>query len=190
MSYIHYYYSLFLYDLIDGQTGSGKTWSMTGADGENRGIIPRLCQSLFGRIDKEKQTVPTLQFLVTSSYFEIYNEIIYDLLDPHNSHAAKKGKNEKKTGLEIKEHPALGVYVKGLQEIVVDNGEKLQQVIDTGVGSRTVASTQMNSDSSRSHSVLTITIHQKDSENETKNIFAKMNLVDLAGSERVKSTYQ
>lgn len=184
------FFSVYFHCLIiaDGQTGSGKTWSMTGADGENRGIIPRLCQSLFERIDKEKQQVPTLQFLVTSSYFEIYNEIIYDLLDPHNSHNTKKGKSEKKTGLEIKEHPALGVYVKGLQEIVVDNGEKLQNVIDQGIGSRTVASTQMNSDSSRSHSVLTITIHQKDSQNETKNIFAKMNLVDLAGSERVKST--
>lgn len=54
--------------------------------------------------------------------------------------------------------------------------------------SRTVASTQMNADSSRSHSVFTITVHQKDTEDASKNIFAKINLVDLAGSERVKST--
>ena len=53
---------------------------------------------------------------------------------------------------------------------------------------RTVASTQMNADSSRSHSVFIITVHQKDLEDESKNIFAKVNLVDLAGSERVKST--
>ena len=53
---------------------------------------------------------------------------------------------------------------------------------------RTVASTQMNADSSRSHSVFIITVHQKDLEEESKNIFAKVNLVYLAGSERVKST--
>jgi transcription initiation factor TFIIIB Brf1 subunit/transcription initiation factor TFIIB len=90
--------------------------------------------------------------------------------------------------LEIKEHPVLGVYVKGLSEIVVDNADRLQAIIDQGMGNRTVASTQMNADSSRSHSVFIITVHQKDSLDETKNVFAKVNLVDLAGSERVKST--
>ena len=167
-----------------GQTGSGKTWSMTGADGDLRGVIPRLCETLFERIENDKKSQPTMQYLVTASYFEIYNEVIFDLLDK-NVNGAKKNASK---GLEIKEHPVLGVYVKGLQEIVVDTSQKLQGVIDQGCTGRTVASTLMNSDSSRSHSVLTITIHQKDSENEAKNIFAKMNLVDLAGSERVKST--
>jgi hypothetical protein len=56
------------------------------------------------------------------------------------------------------------------------------------MSNRTVASTAMNADSSRSHSVFVITLHQKDTEDESKNVFAKVNLVDLAGSERVKST--
>ena len=157
---------------------------MTGADNDNRGVIPRLCTCLFERVEAEKIGHPTMQFLVTASYFEIYNEVIFDLLDS----TLKKGKGGPgtgtKVGLEIKEHPVLGVYVKGLQEIVVDSGSKLQDVIDQGIGGRTVASTLMNSDSSRSHSVLTVTIHQKDSENEARNVFAKLNLVDLAGSER------
>ena len=153
--------------------------------GELQGIIPRLNNALFVKISDEKQMRPSIQFLVTASYFEIYNEVIFDLLDASDR---KKKTSTGKGGLEIKEHPILGVYVKGLQEHVVDNAIKLQKVIDQGMKSRTVASTQMNADSSRSHSVFVITIRQKDIQDDDKNIFAKINLVDLAGSERVKST--
>ena len=169
-----------------GQTGSGKTWSMQGAEGSDlEGIIPRMNNKLFERIDSETKMRPTVQFLITVSYFEIYNEVIFDLLD---SSDRKKRSAAAKGGLEIKEHPVLGVYVKGLQELVVDSASKLQSMIDQGMRNRTVASTQMNADSSRSHSVFIINLHQKDVEDETKNVFAKVNLVDLAGSERVKST--
>lgn len=165
----------------------GKTWSMQGApdDSELQGIIPRLNTALFERIEIEKVSRPSAQFLVTASYFEIYNEFIFDLLD---SADRKKKPTAAKGGLEIKEHPVLGVYVKGLQEHVVENAVKLQKIIDQGMKSRTVASTQMNADSSRSHSVFVITVRQKDTVDESKNVFAKVNLVDLAGSERVKST--
>ena len=165
----------------------GKTWSMQGAPegGDLQGIIPRLNIALFERINTEKLIRPSVQFLVTASYFEIYNEVIFDLLDANDR---KKKPAASKGGLEIKEHPVLGVYVKGLQEYVVENAIKLQKIIDQGMRCRTVASTQMNADSSRSHSVFVITVRQKDDIDETKNIFAKVNLVDLAGSERVKST--
>lgn len=167
-----------------GQTGSGKTWSMQGADGPDlEGIIPRMNNQLFQRVDTEVKKRPTIQFLITVSYFEIYNEVIFDLLD-----SSDRKKRSAKGGLEIKEHPVLGVYVKGLQEIVVDTAVKLQSIIDQGMRNRTVASTQMNADSSRSHSVFIINLHQKDTLDESKNVFAKVNLVDLAGSERVKST--
>jgi kinesin family protein 1/kinesin family protein 3/17 len=168
-----------------GQTGSGKTWSMQGGEEDLRGIIPRMSVSLFDKVANEKQSRPTIQFLITVSYFEIYNEVIFDLLDASDR---KKRMGNNKGGLEIKEHPALGVYVKGLQEMVVEDGFKLQGIIDQGMRNRTVASTQMNADSSRSHSVFMITVHQKDTDDESRNIFAKINLVDLAGSERVKST--
>lgn len=169
-----------------GQTGSGKTWSMQGAEGHDlAGIIPRMNNRLFERVEAEVKRRPTIQFLITVSYFEVYNEVIFDLLD---STDRKKRSAAAKGGLEIKEHPVLGVYVKGLQELVVDSSAKLQSIIDQGMGNRTVASTQMNADSSRSHSVFIINLHQKDTEDESKNVFAKVNLVDLAGSERVKST--
>eukprot|EP01031_Cornospumella_fuschlensis_P034436 gene34436-41678_t len=166
-----------------GQTGSGKTWSMQGGDGDMQGIIPRMNDAIFERISEEKKSRPTVKFLVTVSYFEIYNEVIFDLLDPTD-----RKKRLNKGGLEIKEHPALGVYVKGLQEIVTEDAHQLQLVIDQGMKHRTVASTQMNADSSRSHSVFVVSIHQKDESSMGNNIFAKINLVDLAGSERVKST--
>jgi kinesin family protein 1/kinesin family protein 3/17 len=167
-----------------GQTGSGKTWSMQGAEGNDlEGIIPRMSSQLFERVEAELKKRQTVQFLITVSYFEIYNEVIFDLLD-----SSDRKKRSGKGGLEIKEHPVLGVYVKGLQEVVVDSAAKLQSFIDQGMRNRTVASTQMNADSSRSHSVFIINLHQKDVEDESKNVFAKVNLVDLAGSERVKST--
>ena len=119
-------------------------------------------------------------FLITCSYFEIYNEVVSDLLDPTSM--------KQKKGLDVKEHPVLGVYVKGLQEIVVEGHEKMQKLITQGMGNRHVASTKMNEESSRSHSVFTIKIHQKDKTDDSKSTFAKVNLVDLAGSERAKST--
>jgi kinesin family protein 1/kinesin family protein 3/17 len=158
---------------------------MQGGDGDQAGIIPRMNQQLFLKVEEEKSKHETILFLITVSYFEIYNEVLFDLLD---SGDRKKKNATAKGGLEIKEHPVLGVYVKGLQEIVVDSTSKLQLIIDQGMKNRTVASTQMNADSSRSHSVFIINLHQKDIEDETKSIFAKINLVDLAGSERVKST--
>jgi hypothetical protein len=60
-----------------GQTGSGKTWSMQGADGDLRGIIPRMNDAVFDRIKDETSLNKSMQYLVTASYFELYNEVIY-----------------------------------------------------------------------------------------------------------------
>jgi kinesin family protein 1/kinesin family protein 3/17 len=167
-----------------GQTGSGKTWSMTGSTDKEAdyGIIPRLNMALFQRVEEEQVTFPRKRFLVVCSFFEIYNEIIYDLLDDKPRQQTSGG------GLQVKEHTVLGIYVKGLQEIVVETSEKIKALMAQGASNRTTGSTQMNAESSRSHSVFTIKIHQKDADDETKNLFAKINLVDLAGSERASRT--
>ena len=166
-----------------GQTGSGKTHSMTGdPTPEHCGIIPRINEAIFERIAQEEQQSSTKKFLVVCSFFEIYNEIIFDLLDP-------TPKNKRSSaGLQIREHNVLGIYVKDLQEIVVDSAEKVEKLMAQGQQHRSVASTQMNAVSSRSHSVFTIKLHQQDIEDESKNVFAKVNLVDLAGSERAQKT--
>jgi len=168
-----------------GQTGSGKSFSMTGVTGGPEaleGLIPRVNRAIFERVEKERREKPNMRFLVECSFFEIYNEIIYDLLDSSGNGKKNKG------GLEIKEHSVLGIYVKDLQERVVESREEIVELMTLGAQSRTVGYTQMNAESSRSHSIFTIKIHQKDADDETKSLFAKINLVDLAGSERAAST--
>jgi kinesin family protein 1/kinesin family protein 3/17 len=83
-----------------GQTGSGKTHSMAGVPSD-LGIIPRLNRELFARIEREKEASPGKKFLVVCSYFEIYNEMIRDLLDPASSFT---GRGASRSGLQIKEH--------------------------------------------------------------------------------------
>ncbi|KAJ1460123.1 P-loop containing nucleoside triphosphate hydrolase protein [Pelagophyceae sp. CCMP2097] len=168
-----------------GQTGSGKSWSMTGLihNPEQRGLLPRINDAIFDRIRAETTEHADRRFLVQCSYFEIYNEIIFDLLDP-----TPRKEKEKAGGLAIKEHPVLGIHVKGLQQIVAPDAPKIMELMDIGSSNRTVASTAMNAESSRSHSVCLLTVHQKDAMDESKNVYSKLNLVDLAGSERADRT--
>jgi hypothetical protein len=83
----------------------------------------------------------------------------------------------------------MGVYVENLAELVVANAAEIEQKMIEGNNVRHVAATKMNERSSRSHSVFTIRIEQKDTTNdEGTSLTAKINLVDLAGSERAGKT--
>jgi len=169
-----------------GQTGSGKSFSMTGSK-ENPGIIPQLNDEMFQRIVTSQAENPAKKFLVTCSFMEIYNEVLYDLLDPSIGKGASKSRKD--SNIEIKEHPALGVYVQGLQEIAVDSHVKIEQLMTQGNDMRAVAATNMNATSSRSHSIFIIKITQKEAiAGQQKEVRATINLVDLAGSERVSKT--
>jgi len=152
---------------------------MADRKSDDRGLIPRISDNLFQRVGSLSSD--THKFLICCSFLEIYNEIVYDLLVP-------RGKNTPKTGLEIREGKGIGVYVKDLQEIVVDSSDKVLKLIDQGFEHRATAATQMNATSSRSHCLFIIKMHQKDDENASNNNFSKMNLVDLAGSERASRT--
>jgi hypothetical protein len=165
-----------------GQTGSGKTHTMLShrAAEEERGLIPRIADELYLRIDKITAEIESRKFLVCCSFLEIYNEVIYDLLVPRNK--------QSKGGLEVREQKGIGVYVKDLTEMVIESSKKLNQIIEQGFAHRSTAATKMNDASSRSHCMFVVKLHQKDSVNESKNTFSKLNLVDLAGSERAKST--
>ncbi len=83
------------------------------------------------------------------SFLEIYNEDIKDLLNP----------SDKK--LNIRESPKLGIYVDGLCELVVHDSSELLRLIDQGNAVRRVAATNMNEQSSRSHSCFTIRVEAK-----------------------------
>ncbi|KEF63366.1 kinesin family member 1/13/14 [Exophiala aquamarina CBS 119918] len=161
-----------------GQTGSGKSYSMMGY-GEDAGVIPRICREMFERI-KGVQTDPHLTCTVEVSYLEIYNERVRDLLNP-----ATKG------NLRVREHPSTGPYVEDLAKLAVRSFQEIENLMDEGNKARTVAATNMNETSSRSHAVFTLTLTQKRHDAETSmdtEKVAKISLVDLAGSERATST--
>ncbi|KAG5679191.1 hypothetical protein PVAND_008778 [Polypedilum vanderplanki] len=161
-----------------GQTGSGKSYTMMGTL-DQKGIIPRLCDSLFALI-AEKQT-DELSFKVEVSYMEIYNEKVHDLLDP---------KPNRQT-LKVREHNVLGPYVDGLSQLAVASFEDIDNLMAEGNKSRTVAATNMNAESSRSHAVFTVILTQtlKDTlSGVTGEKVSRMSLVDLAGSERAAKT--
>ncbi|XP_054711552.1 kinesin-like protein KIF13A isoform X2 [Uloborus diversus] len=163
--------------LAYGQTGSGKSFTMMGSE-DNKGLIPRLCDALFERIfasGKESD------YKVEVSYMEIYNEKVHDLLDPKGC----------KQTLKVREHNILGPYVDGLSTLAVSSYEEINNLMTEGNKSRTVAATNMNSESSRSHAVFTITLTCSVSDEYsgvTGEKVSKMSLVDLAGSERAIKT--
>ncbi|XP_023221813.1 kinesin-like protein KIF21B [Centruroides sculpturatus] len=206
--------------LAYGQTGSGKTYTMgTGFDialgVQERGIIPRAVEHLFDGIvrrqkeAREKGEIPP-EFKVNAQFMELYNEEIFDLLDP----ARELDERGKKTHIKIHEDARGGIYTVGVTTRTVMSVEETLQCLKVGALSRTTASTQMNAQSSRSHAIFTLHIKQQrivklkngghmvieDLEedegvdgvdeplNEFETLTAKFHFVDLAGSERLKRT--
>ncbi|XP_073962164.1 kinesin family member unc-104 isoform X3 [Choristoneura fumiferana] len=162
-----------------GQTGAGKSYTMMGrGEDHQEGIIPQICKDLFRRI--RQTTSDDLKYSVEVSYMEIYCERVRDLLNPKN-----------KGNLRVREHPALGPYVEDLSKLAVTSYQDIYDLIDEGNKARTVAATNMNETSSRSHAVFTIFFTQQ-RHDQTTNLMSekvsKISLVDLAGSERADST--
>ncbi|XP_055871121.1 kinesin-like protein KIF13A isoform X6 [Biomphalaria glabrata] len=161
-----------------GQTGSGKSYTMMGTP-EQKGIIPRLCDALFENIVQITNSSHSIKIEV--SYMEIYNEKVHDLLDPKGS----------KQNLKVREHNILGPYVDGLSMCVVSSFEDIDNLMSEGNKSRTVAATNMNSESSRSHAVFNIVVTQTLTDHASGvsgEKVSKLSLVDLAGSERAQKT--
>ncbi|KAL2457752.1 Phragmoplast orienting kinesin 2 [Forsythia ovata] len=169
-----------------GQTGSGKTYTMLGGIEElgvnpspNRGMTPRIFEFLFARIraEEEIRRDERLKYNCKCSFLEIYNEQITDLLDPSS------------TNLMLREDIKQGVYVENLSEFEVQTVGDILQLLSQGSANRKVAATNMNRESSRSHSVFTCVIESRWEKDSTTNFrFARLNLVDLAGSERQKTS--
>uniref|UniRef100_A0A4W2GE05 plus-end-directed kinesin ATPase n=1 Tax=Bos indicus x Bos taurus TaxID=30522 RepID=A0A4W2GE05_BOBOX len=162
-----------------GQTGAGKSYTMMGKQEESQaGIIPQLCEELFEKINDNCNE--EMSYSVEVSYMEIYCERVRDLLNPKN-----------KGHLRVREHPLLGPYVEDLSKLAVTSYTDIADLMDAGNKARTVAATNMNETSSRSHAVFTIVFTQKKHDTETNlstEKVSKISLVDLAGSERADST--
>ncbi|XP_045763607.1 kinesin-related protein 4-like isoform X2 [Maniola jurtina] len=155
-----------------GQTSSGKTYTMTGTD-ESPGIIQLAVINLFDII----KNVPDRDFLVRVSYVEIYNETLTDLLNIEK---------------RVKIHDTFqGVRVDATEEVTT-SPEEVLEVMRKGKANRQTGATNMNDESSRSHSIFQITIESREhieGEEEVGSVnVSQLNLVDLAGSERAGQT--
>ncbi|KAJ5027946.1 P-loop containing nucleoside triphosphate hydrolase protein [Bipolaris maydis] len=158
-----------------GQTGAGKSYTMMGSDMDDevgKGVIPRIVQQIFANILASPSNI---EYTVRVSYMEIYMERIRDLLVPQNDN------------LPVHEEKSRGVYVKGLLEVYVSSEEEVYEVLRRGGSARAVSATNMNQESSRSHSIFVITVNQKNVETGSLKS-GQLFLVDLAGSEKVGKT--
>jgi centromeric protein E len=187
-----------------GQTGSGKTFTMQG-DGQKVGIIQLVTSDLFRYMRKGE--AKKREFGIKVSYFEIYNEKIRDLLSDDivgntssssSSPVINRKNREKEIKIRTNEHGEIVVNV--IQKKVSNVDEAIELLIE-GKSHRTVAATDMNEYSSRSHTVFRITVESRsrDIMNEQQQLpvesqgqeivrISDFNLVDLAGSESLKST--
>lgn len=160
--------------LAYGQTSSGKTYTMQGEidNDEYEGVIPRTITFLFDSIINAPEEV---EFTVKISMLEIYMEKIRDLLDLD------------KYNLNIREDRNKGIYIEDLSEYYVSSKEEVIELMKAGNSNRTFASTNMNEMSSRSHSIVIISLYQRNNKDLSAK-FSKLVLVDLAGSEKISKT--
>ena len=168
-----------------GQTGSGKTFSMSGheerliarsfnAADASAGIIPRAVEYLYRAMAADPPSVTTT---VRASFCEIYNEMIYDLL------------NLTGDSLPLRWNAAMGFFVQGQLVVQCDSIDDVLAVVTEGHKNRTVGSHALNMDSSRSHSLLTLMLERVTREgSDTYTSRSKIIFVDLAGSERLKES--
>ena len=140
-----------------GQTGSGKTFTM-------KGIQQSAIKSLF-QMNNDKK------FDIFISFYEIYGENVYDLLNGRNKLQVLEDKNQV-------------VQIAGLEEKLVGSPEEMEDIIYKGNSERTTHNTVTNETSSRSHGICNILIK----ENQNDETYGKLILVDLAGSEQAKET--
>jgi kinesin family protein 6/9 len=161
-----------------GQTGSGKTYSMSGGDTWNqRGMVPRVFSYLFEEIKRREDEE---EFNIYASYFEIYNENGYDLLD--RKHAELNF--DKWSKISLFEDNSSNLHLKNLTIHACQSEQDAIDLLMMGNFIRQVSATPMNPASSRSHCIFTIAIEGKDRITEVVRT-SKLHLVDLAGSERV-----
>ncbi|KAL3830389.1 hypothetical protein ACJIZ3_019191 [Penstemon smallii] len=188
--------------LAYGQTGSGKTYTMGtnyNGEGHKAGVIPKVIETIFSKVEAMKDST---EFLIRVSFIEIFKEEVFDLLDLNPSTLSKNDapSTVKPTGLsrapiQIRETVSGGITLAGVTEFEVRTKEEMVSYLLQGSLSRATGSTNMNSESSRSHAIFTIAVEQRRNTHSSAGndvgddiLIAKLHLVDLAGSERAKRT--
>lgn len=168
--------------LAYGQTGSGKTFTAVGgATPDSRGLVPRSLELLLAR-RLEISSAREFDVALTASFVEIYQEKLRDLLLPFNS-----------TRLRLREDRARGVWIEGAGSISIDTIQTGMALLARGSAQRSTGCTAMNAESSRSHSVLLLTLtkrrsHRAAGSESSFSSSSTLSIVDLAGSERAQKT--
>ncbi|GAV71394.1 Kinesin domain-containing protein [Cephalotus follicularis] len=170
-----------------GQTGTGKTYTMEGGarkkNGEfpsDAGVIPRAVKQIFDILESQ-----SAEYSMKVTFLELYNEEITDLLAQEET--LKFIDDKSKKPIALMEDGKGGVFVRGLEEEVVCTANEIYKILEKGSAKRRTAETLLNKQSSRSHSIFSITIHIKECTPEGEEMIkiGKLNLVDLAGSENI-----
>ncbi|TYJ33453.1 hypothetical protein E1A91_A05G104900v1 [Gossypium mustelinum] len=170
-----------------GQTGTGKTYTMEGGarkkNGEfpsDAGVIPRAVKQIFDILEAQ-----SAEYSMKVTFLELYNEEITDLLAPEET--TKFIDDKSKKPIALMEDGKGGVFVRGLEEELVTTANEIYKILEKGSAKRRTAETLLNKQSSRSHSIFSITIHIKECTPEGEEMIkcGKLNLVDLAGSENI-----
>ncbi|KAL4280006.1 hypothetical protein GQ457_03G044210 [Hibiscus cannabinus] len=170
-----------------GQTGTGKTYTMEGGarkkNGEfpsDAGVIPRAVKQIFDILEAQNA-----EYSMKVTFLELYNEEITDLLAPEET--TKFIDDKSKKPIALMEDGKGGVFVRGLEEELVTTANEIYKILEKGSARRHTAETLVNKQSSRSHSIFSITIHIKECTPEGEEMIkcGKLNLVDLAGSENI-----
>ncbi|KAK6438270.1 hypothetical protein LTR95_005535 [Oleoguttula sp. CCFEE 5521] len=162
-----------------GVTGTGKTHTMRGGKSlAERGVIPRLLSGIYRRARKaEKDSAGESTVEVSMSYFEIYNDKVFDLFEPP----------EKRTpaGLPIRDNQQGKAVVVGLTERPCTSLKEFEGLYDHANINRSTSATKLNAHSSRSHAILRVKISQTTGD-QTR--VSTVSAIDLAGSEDNRRT--
>jgi len=151
-----------------GQTSSGKTFTLMGDIEKNPGVTPLSIQTVFKWIDDHPET----EWDVNIGYIEIYNETVVDLLDPDE----KTCRNKK-----VVEDKQFGPNVRDLVEVRALTPQHCLQTLARGETRRSFAMTEMNANSSRSHTLFRMRIESRVVD-EDKQAETKATIQDLANS--------
>ncbi|KAG7388743.1 Kinesin-like protein kif19 [Phytophthora boehmeriae] len=183
-----------------GCTGAGKTYTMLGTH-EKPGIMAKTLEDLFRHIERaHADPASRVQYRVTVSFLEVYNENIRDLLAASGSCSSASSMPTAEF-LDLREDPIRGPVVAGLSEVEAHNAKDVMKLLRKGNKYRSQEATAANAVSSRSHAVLQVQVEQQENadsefgepgsggENDGVEVkFGKLSLVDLAGSERAAVT--
>lgn len=158
---------------------------LTVKSDENEGLVPRSVNRLFDLI-QQKSADGKKKYTVYCSFLQIYKEKIFDLLNK----SQVKALVQEGPGLKLRWNKDDHFTVENLYTFECKNPEAVMELFYMGIKSRVVASHNMNNASSRSHTILSISVEQVDVKNPDAVIHSKLQLVDLAGSERQSMTGQ